>query len=196
MRFHEHYFIEGNIMTDEMIKHYENRTNKHIGLVQKYCDKIDKLDIDGLEGIVERGEDHDKSKFEEPEYTNYVFLTWDYKCKDDGVDSNFSKEIKDGMNKATNHHVKNNKHHAEYFSNQTNVINRNDRDKPPEEMVDATKMDNLSIAEMVADWCAMSEERGNTPMQWADKNVNVRWKFTNEQKDLIYDLMNKIWSGK
>jgi len=60
-------------------------------------------------------------------------------------------------------------------------------------MVDAMKMDNLDIAEMVCDWCAMSEERGNTPMQWADKNVNVRWKFTDEQKDLIYDLMNKIW---
>ena len=29
---------------------------------------------------------------------------------------------------------------------------------------------------------------------WADKNVNVKWKFNNDQKKLIYDLINKIWN--
>ena len=67
------------------------------------------------------------------------------------------------------------------------------RDKPPEEMIDATKMPDLDIAEMVADWCAVSEERGNTPKSWADKNVNVRWKFTDEQSDLIYEIIDAVW---
>ncbi len=40
---------------------------------------------------------------------------------------------------------------------------------------------------------AMSEEKGGTPKNWADKNVNVRWKFTDKQKDLIYELIEKIW---
>jgi len=190
MRFEEHYYTE-NEMTIEMKNHFEKRTNNHIGLVQKYCGKVNELG--GYDGIVERGEIHDASKFEEPEYTPYVFITWDYKCKDDGVDSEFPQEIKNKATEATNHHVKSNRHHPEFHTEQTDLINREDRDKPPEEMVDAMEMDNLDIAEMVCDWCAMSEERGNTPMQWADKNVNVRWKFTDEQKDLIYDLMNKIW---
>ena len=60
-------------------------------------------------------------------------------------------------------------------------------------MVDASEMTRLDIAEMVCDWCAVSEERGNTPKSWADKNVNVRWEFTDEQKDLIYELIDGIW---
>ena len=101
------------------------------------------------------------------------------------------------MNNASNMHVNSNSHHPECHSNQTdNLINRDDRDRPPEEMVDATKMTDLDIAEMVADWSAMSEEKGtNTPMEWADKNVNIRWKFKKEQKELIYKLMNEIWDS-
>jgi len=195
MRFDEHYyFIEGDCpMTDEMKEHFKKRTDKHIGLVQKYCQKIDDLGQKGLTDIMDRAEVHDASKYEEPEYTPYVYLTWQYKCKDDGVDSGFSKEIKDNMNTATNHHVKHNRHHVEAHTDQDDVINREDRDKPPEEMIDGTKMGELDIAEMCADWCAMSEERGNTPQSWADKNVNVRWKFTDEQKKMIYDLLDLIW---
>lgn len=197
MNFTEHYFVEKECpMTDEMKQHYENRTNKHIGLVQKYCKKIDGLGVKGLEDIVERGKVHDASKFKEPEYTPYVYLTWDYKCKDDGVDSGFSQEIKDQMNKATNHHVKHNSHHVEAHTDQNDVINREDRDKPPEQMVDGTKMNELDIAEMCADWCAMSEERGNSPQSWADKNVNVRWKFDEDQKKLIYFLLDEIWNNE
>ena len=52
-------------------------------------------------------------------------------------------------------------------------------------MIDATKMPDLDVAEMVADWCAVSEERGNHPKTWADKNVNVRLKFTDDQKKIL-----------
>lgn len=193
MKFDDHYFRE-NEMTDEMIEHFKTRTDKHIKLVQKYCKKIDDLCIKGLEDIVKVSEQHDKSKYEEPEYTPYVYVSWDYKCKDDGIDFSPPQEIKEDMNKATKHHVTNNKHHAEYYDKENAKINREDRDKPPDEMINATQMPEQSVAEMVADWCAMSEEKGtNTPQEWADNNVNVRWKFTEEQKELMYELMNKIW---
>lgn len=195
-RFNEQYcYVSEGVcpMTDEMKEHFKKRTDKHIGLVQKYCDKIDQFSMPGLEGLSERAKVHDASKYEEPEYTPYVYLTWDYKIKDDGKESGFPKEIKDKMNTATNHHVKNNEHHPEFHTDQEDVINRDNRDKPPEEMVDATAMQDLDIAEMVCDWCAMSEERGNTPHSWADKNVNVRWKFNDDQKKLIYTLMDKVW---
>ena len=39
----------------------------------------------------------------------------------------------------------------------------------------------------------MSEERGNSPQEWADKVINKRWKFTDEQVKLIYELLNNIW---
>lgn len=36
----------------------------------------------------------------------------------------------------------------------------------------------------------MGEEKGNTVRSWADKNVNVRWKFTEDQVNLIYELID------
>jgi hypothetical protein len=183
-----------DIPTDAMIKHYEKRTNNHIGIVQKYCEKLSDMYSDD---IIKHGEYHDKSKFDEPEFIPYVFTTWRYKCKDDGVEFKCSPEMEERMKEATEHHIKNNRHHPEYHTDKlNNLINTKDRDAVPDEMIDATKMSEIDIAEMCADWCAMSEERGNSPKEWADKNVNKRWKFTKEQSDLIYDLINKIWDGK
>jgi len=182
--------------TEEMRKFYEKRTKKHISLVQKYCKKIYEYDKDRFDGLIERGKVHDQSKYENPEKDLYIYITWDYKCKDDGVKFEIPEKIKDKMNNATNHHVKHNAHHPEYHfdDKESNLINREDRDKPPVKKIDATKMADLDIAEMVADWLGMSEEKDSDPKDWADKNVNVRWKFTKKQKDLIYELIKEIWS--
>jgi hypothetical protein len=180
---------------DEMVDWFEKRTAKHIKLVQKYCKKIADYD-DYFAELIERGKVHDQSKYEDPEIDPYVYISWKYKCKDDGKEFEVPKDIDDQMNKATEHHIRNkqNKHHPEcHCEKEVALINRKDRDKPPDEIVDATKMPDLDLAEMCADWFAMSEEKGGTPKNWADKNVNVRWKFTDEQKDLIYELIEKVW---
>ena len=62
-------------------------------------------------------------------------------------------------------------------------------------MVDATSMDSVSIAEMVADWTVVSEELGNSSVDWADSTVNVRWKFSARQRRLIYGLLYSVWSN-
>jgi len=98
------------------------------------------------------------------------------------------------MHEATTHHVTQNSHHPEAHSPTTdNLINKEDRDKPPSSIIDATTMPELDIAEMVADWCAMSEEKGGTPREWAERNVNVRWQFTDEQVDIIFKIIDKVW---
>jgi len=172
---------------------FDKRTAKHIKLVQKYCKKIEEYDSERFKGLIERGKIHDQSKYEDPEIDPYIYVSWDYKCKDDGVDFTPPEGMDDQMNEATEHHVNNNKHHPEYHSETKGKINREDRDKAPDEMIDATKMKDLDIAEMVADWMAMGEEKGNTPKSWADKNVNIRWKFTDDQKNLIYELIEEVW---
>lgn len=193
MNFNEYYYEDQ--ITDEMNDWFDNRTAKHISLVQKYGNKIAQLD--GFEKLGDQVKKHDQSKFEDPEKTPYIFVSWQYKCKDDGVEYNPPENIKDQMNKATEHHVKSNSHHPEYYSPQeVDLINREDRDSRSNEIIDATKMSFLDIAEMVADWCAMSEEKGNTPKEWADKNVNKRWKFTDDQTNLIYDLIEKVWDDE
>jgi hypothetical protein len=187
-------------ITDEMIEYYERRTAMHIELVDKYCqfmlDSYSEVSyLSDLDSLTELAPVHDMSKFHPPERDPYILITWQYKCRDDGVHFALPDEVRELMNKATRHHIRVNPHHPDYFDPRDNLplLNRKDRDKPPEQMVDATRMPVIYMAEMVADWCAMSEERGNTPMEWAKKNVNIRWKFTDAQVKLIDKLIEAAW---
>ena len=148
---------------EDKIEWFNERTQAHIDKTRDYCNKINSYDPVRFKGIIERGETHDASKLEEPERTPYIYITDKYKCKRDGTKFEAPEGMEDKMNQASEHHVTNNSHHPESWSGKTKgIINKEDRDKPPKEAVDATNMPDLDIAEMVADWCAMSEELGNT----------------------------------
>lgn len=178
----------------EMREHFEKRTRKHINLVRKYCGRMAER-IALLRPLIERGKVHDDSKFGANELLPYVWLTWRYKCQDDETECKLPGGMEEKINKATEHHILNNSHHPEYHQGRKdNLLNKNDRDAIPDKLIDARTMPPLDVAEMVADWCAMSEERGNTPREWADKTVNKRWRFTPEQKKLIYSLIDIVWS--
>jgi len=175
----------------EMKDFFKSRTKRHIDLVQKYAQLIADTNSDLID-VVSQASKHDASKYEEPEYTPYLYITWNYKCKDEEKDFKIPDNIND--NDATLHHIKHNRHHPEFHDSGDDSLNRNDRDAVPERATDSSKMTDIDIAEMVADWCAMSEEKDNSPKSWADKNVNVRWNFTNKHADLIYKLIDDIWT--
>jgi len=178
---------------DEMKEWFDKRTGDHIGNVQAYCHKIAK-EFPEFAELIERGEKHDQSKYKYPEMDPYIYTTWKYKCQDDGKDFECPDGMEEKMNEATEHHVKNNRHHPEFHCDkEVDLINREDRDKPPEDLIDATKMKDLDVAEMCADWMSMSKERGGKPQDWAKKNVNVRWKFTDKQEELIYKILDGVW---
>jgi len=177
------------------------RTNNHISLVKKYIQKIidlkdSRLDLAGLKMELSN---HDFGKFKDPELAPYIELTWNYHLKDHlgetpKVDDKLQKQIQ----LATFHHVKTHPHHPEYWDEKSTIdsINNKDRHKPPEKIVDATNMPLTYISTMVADWCAMSEEKNSNPYDWAKNNINVRWKFTKEQENFIYELLDKIWKAE
>lgn len=183
-------------VSKDMVDHFNKRTNYHIDLVKKYMDKIIALhlpEVDGDELIIEKSK-HDEGKFKEPEYTPYLHVSWKYKMQGEGKKYEPSKEIADQMNSATFHHVTTHKHHPEYWdpSITQECLNTQDRDKPGK-LVDATRMPLTHVASMVADWLAMSEEKNTNPFDWAKNNVNIRWRFTDEQSDLIYKILKAIW---
>jgi hypothetical protein len=194
MNFKEYYLKEDNEITDEMIDWFNKRTTSHIDLVKKYAKKIEEYNPKRFKGLIKQTEDHDKLKFEEPERTPYIKLSWKHK------QDNYKSYKKPGtindeeINNATLHHILNSPHHPEAWQNKKDgLVNKDNRDKPPKEIVDATKMPDINIAEMLADWMAMSEElKKNTTKEWADQNIGVRWKFTDDQKDLIYELIDNI----
>ena len=59
--------------------------------------------------------------------------------------------------------------------------------------IDATAMEDIDIAEMVADSCAMSEELHNNPVDWAKSTINKKWEITKHQVDLTYKLLIVAW---
>jgi hypothetical protein len=185
---------ELHIDTEVMKEFFEKRTERHIELVKKYAQKIADTNL-GLVDVVKQASEHDASKYKNPEHEPYLYITWNYKCKDEGKDFTIPSHIKDSD--ATLHHVQHNRHHPEFHGEEScdKSINRNDRDAAPEKVTDATKMNDIDVAEMVADWCAMSEEKESCPKDWAEKNINKRWNFTDDQVKLIYKLIDDIWKG-
>jgi hypothetical protein len=77
------------------------------------------------------------------------------------------KKMQERSNNAIIHHITTNKHHPEYWDENfrgEEMFNLKDRDDVPKKIVDATKMKTQYIAEMIADWCAVSEEKNTNPM--------------------------------
>ena len=173
---------ESSKITPEMEEWFEKRTAKHIALVQKCAKKIDDYGKGRFSGLVGSASVHDDSKYKDPERKPYIRLSWQHKS-DNYKSYKTPGHIADKeIDAATLHHIRNNEHHPEYW----------DKQDPAPKVIDATKMPNVYVAEMVADWMAMSEELGSSIKDWADKKVNVRWKFTKEQKKLIYELIDAI----
>jgi hypothetical protein len=163
---------------------FEKRTNRHIKKVQNASEKIVKKYPEYKE-LLEQVKEHDASKFKEPEMSPYIKLTWN---KKEDPDAKSTKE----MNDATLHHIKNNKHHPEYHNKDKANISSTNRDESIE-CISAKNMDDISLAEMVADWQAMAEElKTNTAREWYNDVKEVRWSFNKKQEKLIDKLLKAL----
>ncbi len=181
-----------------MQDHFKYRTGYHLWCVRKWSDRIAELNDPRVERSLldEERDKHDEMKWLAPEYEPYVLISWRYKCLRDGVEFELPEDIKQQMHEATFHHIKNHRHHPEYWDETVTIdsLNKDDRDRPSEgKIVDGMGMPLTYIAAMVADWFAMSEELGGHPRDWAQKNIGVRWNFDQRQKSFIYYLIDRVW---
>jgi hypothetical protein len=182
----------------QMVDLFYQRTNLHIGLVNKYAQIIYERFPEVCAELVTNAHQHDDSKYQRPEFVPYVYLTWGkqnnmdftvlcdsmYECLNcHGFET--PQDIKNAISKATFHHITVNKHHPEFHSPQK-IQQVAIGETPP--IVVATGMDILSLAEMCADWAAMSEELGTNVVDWAYENIN-RWRFNPNQKRQIADFL-------
>jgi hypothetical protein len=187
------------VITTEMREQFYTRTMNHIKSVQKFYIKYMLKTNKNVDFDNDKIWYHDYSKFNKPELIPYIAITWNYFCKDFGIPFEISTELKLAMNKATEHHIRENKHHPEYWcpdKYSRDLIAKDERDKfDPNSMkpVDATAMTEEYLIEMCADWCAMGQERRNTPFEWADKVINHRWIFNKQQVDFIYKALDTMW---
>lgn len=187
-----------DLITDDMRAHFKYRTGYHLWCVHKWSNRIAALNDPRIDRALldKERDDHDEMKWLEPEYSPYLFISWDYKCRREKVPFSLPAEIKQLTHEATFHHIKNHRHHPEFWDDSVTIqsLNKDDRDRPSGgAIVDGTKMPLTYVAAMCADWFAMSEELGGHPAKWAADNINVRWQFTNEQIGLINDLIAEVW---
>jgi len=174
----------------KMHEHFITRLKKHIELVNYYANILkNKYNIE-----IKNIEKHDINKFEYPLLIPYVYITWKYYCIRNSIEYNFSNHIKNDMNEVTIKHITTNHHHPEFWDPNFDEqkFNTSNRDGIPNKIVDATKMPDMYIAEMICDWSAVSKEKNSNIINWADTNINTRWKFNNDQIKLIYDLIEKL----
>lgn len=176
--------------TPEKYDFFLKRTQDHIQRVQNAVLTI-ATKYPEFKKLIEQAKDHDASKFESPEREPYIELTW---LKKQGTKA--EGELRDQITQATLHHVKNNSHHPEYHLKDKKKANLDSTNRDESiECVDATAMPDLDVAEMVADWQAMSEELGtNTAREWFDDVKDVRWHFSEKQATLI-DKLLKAFEG-
>lgn len=166
-------------LTEAMINAHLERTQKHIGSVQRMGYYL----VRSLHTINEHGQlaiqlseairKHDQSKYSAAEFIPYVWLTASYAS---GDRHNFKLPfgMKARITDAIQHHYDENPHHPEHWGD-----NLADMGLP-------------SMAEMVCDWAAMSTEKNGgvyaSPLPFYKNAMNSatrNWNFTLKQRERI-----------
>lgn len=145
------------------------RTLKHIAMVRKNLEKFENYQGLSIADLRIRGEIHDQSKFSAEEIEAYTYLNWSYHTQ-----TPISQEHRDLISQGLKTHALQNLHHPEAHNN-------------------VNDMSLLDLVEMIADWTAIAQENGKKScLTWAQENLEKKWNFSDEKKELIFSLINEM----
>ena len=164
-------------MTSEEAKEkYLEYLEGHIGNVQEALDLFLTLDIPFIndnEAVLRKIlSNHDKSKYDEPEWTGYLHHF--YPISDE--DSLKTEEFEE----ACSHHIKSNPHHWDYWIKDGKLVDDIDENEY-----------KLYCVERCADWCAMSIQNDNSPLDWYNANKDYII-MPDYGYDFCEEILNKI----
>jgi hypothetical protein len=143
--------------TNEEINYCLSETHKHVKAVQKNINLF-------VKDLISRGENHDNSKFEEPELS--IFAEKTVKLGQTVYGTDEYKKLLEEVKPAITHHYSKNRHHPEHW---------------PGGVEDMTLVD---VLEMLADWKAATMR---------NKDGNIRKSIEiNSQKYNIPPQLRKI----
>lgn len=140
---------------EESIKKYKEYLEGHIGNVIEALEQLYKLDIpyitnniDELRLIVK---EHDKSKYDEPEWSAYLHHFYPINDEESMMDEEFDVAVK--------HHIKNNKHHWDFWCDENNnLIDFDDEEY------------HKYNIERICDYMSMSYQYGQNYTDWWNTN--------------------------
>ena len=167
------------IITKEMREHFQKRMKTHIDRVNYFAKKLS-LSFS----------EHDADKFLPENIDIQTKFSWS--CF---IGKRLEREDVEELDRITLIHIITQQHHPEYWVEDKSVLDGFTRHNPTQNL-DCSKMSNVAIYEMCCDWCAMAKQFHSHPTNWADKTVNKRWMFTDEQVTLIYDTLKFLSNGE
>lgn len=157
-----------------MISCFNERLKLHRTLVAKNL--LTMIGYPGVSAIEleESARQHDLSKYEEPEHTAYVYLTWKYYCQKNAKEYQSNHYIEKIIETGWRHHIEHNSHH-------------------PEAHIHFNQMSLLDRIEMISDWTAISQENGlQSCRNWAEDNMHKKWQFSEEMQKHIFILIDEL----
>lgn len=156
-------------------KQYKEYLEGHIGNVVKALEILYNMKIpfviDNIEELRNIVSQHDKSKYEEPEWTAYLHHFYPLNDKESKMEEEFDSAVR--------HHIKNNKHHWDYWIDDKNgsLIDNIDEHEY-----------KLYTIERICDWLAMAGQHEEGPHDYYD--VNIDWVI---QPDYARALCDEIF---
>ena len=171
--FQMHSTDSGTEPTKEMVEFFEERTKRHIAMVQRNINLLIKhypeLEVEGQ--LHDRGRVHDSSKWSDEEKSGYVWLTHAHKTK---CFEYPNEEIRALVERSVEKHLKKNRHHSEYHN-------------------DANEMSLTDLYEMVCDWAAISQEMEDddfaSPRKYFEEKGSKKYGFNEENCRKIQQII-------
>lgn len=152
--------------------YYEADTRKHQQIVAAAL-------IASAKRLLDRATNHDASKLEEPERSNYIGPVYALNVEDNvEYGSEKYKELTAQMGIGWEHHKNVNDHHIEYFEPYS-VQTLNDPIKA---------MDAFALLEMLADWVAASKRKNNDPSM-AIKFLKDKYQLDEQLESIIRNTL-------
>jgi len=145
-----------------------NETHIHISRVNHFLNKF-------ITSLLKRGEEHDSSKFEDPELSILATYTPMRAEKKDNKSQSYGtkeyKETKKKMQVALDHHYTVNSHHPEHYSD--GVLG----------------MNLLDLVEMLCDWRAATERNPDGDIR---KSIKINAAEKNIPESIVRILENSV----
>ena len=162
-------------MTQEQsIEKYKEYLTGHIGNVSKALEVLATLDIpyvaEHIDELREIVKEHDASKYEEPEWSAYLHHFYPTNDEEEMMGEEFDAAVQ--------HHIKNNKHHWNYWCDENNEL----KDGIDEEEY------KLHTIERICDWLAMAAQHDEGPTEYYEVNKDyiVQPEYAKELCDEVF----------
>lgn len=151
--------------------YYKQSVYKHKLLVREAIDVF-------VNQLLVRAATHDASKTSSLEQKHYINPVWDLAHKDIEYGSDEYKAECAKMGAGLKHHNAFNDHHPEYFEKISDDVFK--------------EMDLLVIMEMLCDWVASAQQRGNAPSLALDSLVK-KYKVEPQLEAILRNTLNLFW---